>query len=159
MTVARAIISPRLPAEERDPDGQRYRAGDAVEARFQKGKQWFGAKVVREYTSSNTYDLLFDDGDEESGVAARYIKRKAGSANAPRMVAPRARAESPVVGAAAYRTGDRVEARFRGGDAFHPARIAKVHADGSLDLHYLVSKRHLPTRLLARPARARTAAN
>ncbi|KAJ1452929.1 hypothetical protein M885DRAFT_525609 [Pelagophyceae sp. CCMP2097] len=136
MTVARAIISPRLPAEERDPDGQRYRTGDAVEARFQKGKQWFGAKVTREYRSTNTYDLLFDDGDEESGVAARYMKRKAGAE--PRIVAPRARAEleSPVA-SAAYRAGDRVEARFRGGEAFHPARIAKVHADGSLDLHYL----------------------
>ena len=35
-----------------------------------------------------------------------------------------------------FRVGDKVEARCRGGRRWHPGRIAKVHHDGTYDLHY-----------------------
>ena len=136
MTVARAVISPRRP--EASPRGERFREGDDVEARFQRGKQWYRARV-RSAHSDNTYDLDYADGDREARVEARYIKRAPGGGGGGERERADGRRRDDAAAAAesgAWREGDRCEGRFRGGERWHPARVAAVHRDGTLDLKY-----------------------
>ena len=55
--------------------------GDAVEARFGGEDQWYGGKVTQ-VRGDGTYDILYEDGDSEEGVAAALI-RSVGGAAAP----------------------------------------------------------------------------
>jgi hypothetical protein len=53
--------------------------GDVVEARYMTGLEWFGAKIINVTTENHTegaiYDIRYDDGDEETGVCRRKIRR------------------------------------------------------------------------------------
>ena len=58
------------------------KVGDAVEARYMSGLEWFGAKVVSVGKTENdgvlgadpVYSLRYDDGDEEAGASRRKLR-------------------------------------------------------------------------------------
>lgn len=55
--------------------------GDRIEARFHGGEMYFPGRIARVFTD-DTYDVTYDDGDEESRVPSRFIrsaKSKSGS--------------------------------------------------------------------------------
>ncbi len=59
------------------------RVGTAVEARHGNGLEWFGAKVVKiksHKKKETDYELLYDDGDVEKGVARWLIRPHTGDA-------------------------------------------------------------------------------
>ena len=47
--------------------------GDSVEGRFEGGKEWYPCKI--EAINGDTFDLIYDDGDEEKGVAAALVRK------------------------------------------------------------------------------------
>ena len=99
------------------------REGDEVEADYRGRGKFYAGKITRD-RRDGTYDVRYDDGDAETRVAARLIRRK-GQA--------RARDEGQD---ARWRAGQRCEGRFRGGERWHAAEVRRVHSDGSLDLRY-----------------------
>ena len=48
--------------------------GDAVEVRYRGREKYYPAKIRRD-RGEGKYDIAYDDGDEESGVDARLIRR------------------------------------------------------------------------------------
>ena len=52
---------------------QSFEDGDRVEARFGFGKQWYGGRITGG-SALIGYDVVYDDGDRESGVAAELIR-------------------------------------------------------------------------------------
>ena len=55
-----------------------FRAGDRVEARFKGGERWHPAKISAVHGSDGTYDLAYDDGDEERRVKPHLVRKAAG---------------------------------------------------------------------------------
>ena len=53
--------------------------GETVEARYKNGSQYYKGNIVS-VNSNGTYDIRYDDGDEERNVSAYKIRRKAGAA-------------------------------------------------------------------------------
>jgi hypothetical protein len=51
--------------------------GALIEARFGGGAEWFAGSVTEALTGG-FYDILYDDGDSESGVAADMIRPRGG---------------------------------------------------------------------------------
>ena len=125
MTVARAVISPRRPEPSASQSPSRFREGDEVEARFQRGKQWYKARIRKAHRGDNTYDLDYEDGDREQCVDARYIKALAG----------RSMSRSPHHGNR-LREGTKVEARYRGKSRYYPGQIRRDRGDGTFDIAY-----------------------
>jgi len=60
-------------AEPTDAESTAFGDGDRVEARFGFGKQWYGGRITGG-SALIGYDLVYDDGDRESGVAAEMIR-------------------------------------------------------------------------------------
>ena len=79
----RARAGPSLEVTRRRPPRRRRRRpprpaqsfedGDRVEARFGFGKQWYGGRITGGSALAG-YDVVYDDGDRESGVAAELIR-------------------------------------------------------------------------------------
>src|SRR3546814_4319472 len=51
--------------------------GDKVEARFRGGARWYGARVTAK-NRDGTYDLHYDDGDDERRIDTKLIRRVGG---------------------------------------------------------------------------------
>ena len=69
--------------------------------------------------SNGTYDIRYDDGDEERNVSAYKIRRKAGAAASTKL-----------------REGDAVEARYRGREKYYKGKISRDRMDGTYDINY-----------------------
>ncbi|KAJ1458565.1 hypothetical protein M885DRAFT_90783 [Pelagophyceae sp. CCMP2097] len=121
---------PRRSAQRRDDDsddGRRRRApaedlrvGDRVEARFKK-RATFYPGVIKRVHADGTFDVDYDDGEQETRVSAALIEVKARpkAAKAPRL-----------------NEGDKVEARYRGRSKFYPGKIVRDRGDGTFDIDY-----------------------
>ena len=48
--------------------------GNVVEARHGGGRKWFPGKISA-VNEDGTFDVAYDDGDKESGIEAKLIKR------------------------------------------------------------------------------------
>jgi ankyrin repeat protein/WD40 repeat protein len=57
-----------------DHDSSALCEGDAVEARYQEGRKYYPGKISRD-CGEGKYDIAYDDGDKETGVVARLIRR------------------------------------------------------------------------------------
>ena len=68
----------KVPGMDREgANGERaFAAGDPIEARFGGGDDWFGGRVskVNGMGGCRSFDIDYDDGDEEKGVAAEYVR-------------------------------------------------------------------------------------
>src|SRR3546814_9015562 len=52
-------------------------SSDLVEARFRGGARWYGARVTAK-NRDGTYDLHYDDGDDERRIDTKLIRRVGG---------------------------------------------------------------------------------
>ena len=95
-----------------------YRMGETVEARYKNGSQYYKGDIVS-VNSNGTYDIRYDDGDEERNVSAYKIRRKAGAASTTKL-----------------REGDAVEARYRGREKYYKGKISRDRMDGTYDINY-----------------------
>lgn len=97
-----------------------FEEGQKVEARFRGRAKWFKGKVQR-VNRDGTYDIEYEDGDNERDVAADMV---------------RALEESKPAAPKAFEEGQTVEGRFKGGAKWFKATITRVNRDGTYDLTY-----------------------
>eukprot|EP00939_MAST-03C_sp_MAST-3C-sp1_P004810 g4810.t1 len=111
-------------------EGNRFREGQKIEARFGGRDKWFKGKITRA-RSDGTYDVLYEDGDTERRVKARLIratdrrKKRASSVNT-----------TDDESSAAFREGQHIEARFGGRDKWFKGKITRARSDGTYDVLY-----------------------
>ena len=53
----------------------KFAVGDTVEARFNGGADWYSGKIV-DVRPSGSYDILYDDGDDEQSVPPNEVRAK-----------------------------------------------------------------------------------
>lgn len=90
-----------------------FQIGDRVRARWLQGAAWYTGKIRD--AKNGQYFIKYDDGDEEWTTAAFIELIKAGVANDNR--------------SGSFKVGDRVQARWQGGEAWFDGRIAEVNGD------------------------------
>ena len=130
-----------LPSEE-DADSQasgasvgsrqRYGVGESVEGNFGGQGTWFSGKISH-VNADGTYDLIYDDGDAEKGVRAKFIRNIDTFDADSQSTITRA---NGVPGEASWGVGDRVEGNFASQGSWFPGRISKINPDGTFDLRY-----------------------
>ena len=86
----------------------KLREGDKVEAKYRGREKYYPGKIDRE-RSDGTYDIAYDDGERESRVEARLIRKRGGSDS--------------------FGEGDKVEADYRGRGKFYPGKITRDRGD------------------------------
>ncbi len=102
--------------------GGRLREGDKIEADYRGRGKFYPGKIDRD-RGDDTYDIAYDDGERETRVAKRLIRKKGGS-----------RSPSPKRGRK-LREGAKVQARYRGRSKFYPGRIERDRGDGTYDIY------------------------
>ncbi|ETV98042.1 hypothetical protein H310_09336 [Aphanomyces invadans] len=93
--------------------------GQAVEARFGGNDKFYPGTIARVH-GDGSVDIEYADGDRETRVPSRYVRVSASKAKTQ----------------PSFEAGDAVEARFGGQDKYFPGKIARVHSDGTVDIHY-----------------------
>ena len=88
-----------------------YVKGSDIEARYEGRREWWRGRVMRVNRDEGTYDIRYDNGEEELEVH-------------PTMMRPR------------MRKGASVMARFQGRKRWFPGKISRVHDNGTLDVVY-----------------------
>ncbi|CAN0547726.1 unnamed protein product, partial [Ectocarpus sp. 8 AP-2014] len=111
--------------EGRSGGSVRLERGDRVEARYRgRGTKFYKGKISR-VNSDGTFDISYDDGEKEIGIAAEHV-----------------RSLKPVEAATGERgsgmaRGDKVEVRYRGkGTKFYKGKISRVNSDDTMDIAY-----------------------
>ena len=102
--------------------GGGFREGDKVEADYRGRGRYYPGKIDRT-RGDDTYDIAYDDGERETRVAKRLIRKKGGS-----------RSPSPKRGRNKLREGAKVSARYRGRSKYYPGRIERDRGDGTYDI-------------------------
>ncbi|KAH8074568.1 tudor domain-containing protein [Aureococcus anophagefferens] len=87
--------------------------------------KWYPGKIGRD-NGGGTYDIDYDDGEQEKGVEEALIR---GGASKP---------SKPSAGGSggAFPKGAKVEARYRGKSKWYPGKIARDNGDGTYDIDY-----------------------
>ena len=75
-------------------DVRSFSVGDRVKAQWKSKRQLFPATVRAVHAADNSYDLAYDDGDSETGVAARLVQPLPAAAAMPPAPAPRVTASA-----------------------------------------------------------------
>ncbi|GBG28986.1 Cytidine deaminase [Hondaea fermentalgiana] len=123
----------------RDQDDDALAEGDRVEARFKGGSKWYKGKIVR-VNADGSYNIDYDDGDQERRVAASKVRKLGGSNGGGRRSSSRRGGRDDIDteddGGGTHREGDRVEARFKGGSKWYKGKITRVNADGTFNIDY-----------------------
>ena len=108
-----------------------FNVGAKVEARYKGRDRWFSGTVTQVHGGGQAFDIHYDDDDIETNVPAELVRAR--STAAPAMIS----STSSHAQAASFKVGDRVQARFRGGEVFYGGVVGVVHAeDGTYEIHY-----------------------
>ena len=103
--------------------GGRLREGDKVEADYRARGRFYPGKISRD-RGDDTYDIDYDDGERETRVSKRLIRKKDRS---------RSRSRSPR-GGGRLREGDKIEADYRGRGRYYPGTISRDRGDETYDI-------------------------
>eukprot|EP00953_Heterococcus_sp_UTEX-ZZ885_P010886 6325-Heterococcus_DN1.PRE.2 len=115
--------------------------GDAIEARYRGRERWY-AGVVRRVNRDGTYDINYNDGEREVGVAAELVRPLTNSTINSSSSKPTA-ADSSSANTVQLREGDKVEARYKGRSRYYNGTIKRVNRDGTYDINYDDGEREL----------------
>ena len=158
--VTKELIKAKHESSETIPktDSENLKVGDIIEARYRGNNKFYPGKITRYH--SGRYDILYDDGEQESDVSSDLIRIKDISQRcfSPKMLnsskkESRADDSSAVlledmndsskmadtaVRDREFTVGDRVECRYNGStqSEYYPGMIAKAHSNGKYDIHY-----------------------
>ena len=121
--------------------GGGLREGDKIEADYRGRGRFYPGKISRD-RGDDTYDIAYDDGERETRVAKRLIKKKGGSRSPSPKRGRKLREGAKVQ--ARYRMGARVEIPFDslylfhsgGRSKYYPGRIERDRGDGTYDVFY-----------------------
>lgn len=92
-----------------------YELGDAIEVRFPFAIEYLPGRVIA-VNRDGTYDVRFEDGNKDSHVHPKYIKRRKGTPKVPAPPRPEPR----------FTVAQAVEARVAGSSEWRPAQITGV---------------------------------
>ncbi|KAG2523432.1 hypothetical protein JM16_005333 [Phytophthora kernoviae] len=107
------------------PKAKKFKEGEKVEAQY-KGKSKFYLGVISRCRLNGTYDIDYDDGEKETGVAAELI-RSVGKKTADSDDAPKAKK---------FKEGEKVEAQYKGKSKFYLGVISRCRLNGTYDIDY-----------------------
>lgn len=124
-------------------NGEHYRAGDKVEARFGGRSRWYRGTVERQ-NRDGTFHIIYADGDEEREVESSLMRRigsgseapRSGSRSPGRRVISGGGSDVDLPAHATFRRGDKVEARYKRGRQWYVGTIREVNRDGTYDVRY-----------------------
>uniref|UniRef100_K3WN12 Tudor domain-containing protein n=1 Tax=Globisporangium ultimum (strain ATCC 200006 / CBS 805.95 / DAOM BR144) TaxID=431595 RepID=K3WN12_GLOUD len=130
-------LSTKKPAADTSEDERRpvkkFKEGDKIEAQY-KGKSKFYPGVISRCRLNGTYDIDYDDGEKETGVAAELIRAK--GASSPVRTKSDDISEDGRKPARKLREGDKVEAQYKGKSKFYPGVISRCRLNGTYDIDY-----------------------
>ena len=128
-------------------DAGKFRLGQKIEGRFRGKGRWYKGRVIG-VNPGGTYDLRYEDGDEDLGLDASAIK-SVDSAGTGAARNPFPASESSAVlarsggqhergagGGSSPHIGDRVEARVPGTTRWQQATVVGENRDGTLDVRF-----------------------
>ncbi|CAM9136941.1 unnamed protein product, partial [Ectocarpus fasciculatus] len=121
-------------------DTGKYRLGQKVEGRFRGKGRWYKGRIIG-VNAGGTYDVRYDDGDEDLGLDPSAIKSEEardsgrGGSNIDRRDEER-RGGTEAGRGPAYRLGDRAEARAPGTNRWQPVTIVGQNRNGTLDVRF-----------------------
>ena len=116
-------------AMDSDAD-ESYKMGDKVEARFKGGTRWHPGRIDN-VNHDGTYDMRYDDGDEERRVESRMIRKLGGSSPSRRT-----RLEE----------GMKIKANYKGKGKMFGGTIKRDNRDGTYDISYDDGDREMSVR-------------
>ncbi|CAM9455588.1 unnamed protein product, partial [Laminaria digitata] len=122
-------------------EGGKFRLGQKVEGRFRGKGRWYKGRVIG-VNPGGTYDLRYEDGDEDLGLDASAIKSADGAGASGGGGAGAARNREHGRGGVGHssssspRIGDRVEARVPGTTRWQSATVVGENRDGTLDVRF-----------------------
>lgn len=115
-----------------------FAVGDRVQGQYDDGN-WYSGQVTAVAREGGLvwYDLLYDDGDRSSHLAAAKVRRESSSPTASSAQHPieQEPPTQPSASPASYSVGDRVEALYSDGN-WYPGRIALVRPNDLYDVMY-----------------------
>ncbi|CAM9512868.1 unnamed protein product, partial [Phaeothamnion confervicola] len=134
------------PEKDRDRgrDRDRFTVGDAVEARYKGGARWFAGKVQR-CNLDGTFDIRYDDGDQEKAVDAAAVRCLPGTAVAaaagPRRLGDgrdgdRRNSSQKFGDGGGLVAGDAVQANYKGKGRWFKGIIKGRNPDSTLHVRY-----------------------
>ncbi|KAF1315961.1 hypothetical protein FI667_g15743, partial [Globisporangium splendens] len=143
--VAVSLIHPRasssppkksLTSEETSEDDRKkkFSVVQKVEAKC-KGKEKLYPGVIARCRLNGMYDIDYDDGEKETGVAADLIRLKASSPAKPKKPVNDS-SESEAVPKKKFTMGQKVEAQYKGKNKFYPGVISRCRLNGTYDIDY-----------------------
>ncbi len=108
-----------------DSDVDEFGPGDEIESNFKGRGRWFRGKIDT-VNKDRTYDILYDDGDRESGVHTcniRGMRQHGGKSRDPLVLST-------------YKTGDSVEAKYKGRGQWLEGKIYQVDRNGTYSVRF-----------------------
>ena len=116
------------------PSSATFKTNDLVEGNYAGKGQWYGGKIEAA-RSDGTYDIRYDDGDIERGIAEDRIRSAdAGESRGPIELQD---ALDTTTKSAEICVGSKVEGNFGGTGQWYSGKVEAVHGNGtSFDLLY-----------------------
>ena len=112
-----------------------FKVGDRVQGRFRGGNEWYDANV-KNVLDDNLYHVVYDDGDEETGVSEDKIRKKEVSKDIKvnitntNTITNTNRSNTPVSITGKFKVGDKIEAQYYNGTTWYEGKIAGLTSDG-----------------------------
>ncbi|GMH61970.1 hypothetical protein TL16_g03380, partial [Triparma laevis f. inornata] len=115
-------------------DNQKLEVDMKVEARY-RGKSKYYAGTISRVRLNGTVDINYDDGEKELGVKPELVRILEEKSRSSRKSKSRSRASSASSEEEApeFVKHDKVDARYNKKSKYYPAKITKVHRDGTRD--------------------------
>ena len=126
-SLVKLLGSRDLSSPQRGSRSGQLRRGQRVEARY-KGRRRYYPGVISRVHGDGSYDVDYDDGEQERLVDPSLIKTPPSDHRSP----PGTRSSSDDE----LREGSRVEARYKGRSRYYPGTVTRVRPDGSVDIEY-----------------------
>lgn len=134
----------------RSSEACKFRLGQKIEGRYRGKGRWYKGRIVGT-NPDGTYDVRYEDGDEDLRLETSALK-SADDENTSEPLNSRysgggGRVERDDGGergvnnsrrvSQTVRTGDAIEARYRGGSKWYDGVVKKTHSDGTFDIRYV----------------------
>ena len=147
---------------ETDTKDQKLEIDMKVEARY-RGKSKYYPGVITRVRLNGTVDINYDDGEKELGVKPELVRILEDKSRSSRKSSSKSRSRrSESVSSKSSDEGpefvkhDKVSARYNKKSKFYPAKITKVHKDGTFDLEYSDSSKKSEKNVKAKYIKARS---
>jgi hypothetical protein len=121
------------------PKSALFKVGDRIQGRFRGGNEWYDANI-KNILDDNLYHVVYDDGDEETGVSEDKIRKKEISKDIKVNISNTNtttntntnRSNTPVSITGKFKVGDKIEAQYYNGTTWYEGKIAGLTSDGDI---------------------------